>query len=75
MIPIEPENILWKGQAAQARLELAKTLFAIKRGSEPWRGAGRMHARAQVRARDPAGSCAIFKRLPRASRSDSRCSG
>lgn len=34
LIPLEPENTLWKGLAAQARLELANALLLLGRTSE-----------------------------------------
>lgn len=34
LIPVEPENIQWKGLAAQARLELARTLLSLGRTTE-----------------------------------------
>ncbi|GAA4710720.1 toll/interleukin-1 receptor domain-containing protein [Sphingomonas lutea] len=57
LIPIEPANMLWKGQAAAARLELARTLFAARRTAEAAREmeAGCVLA-SQVREKDPTGS-------------------
>lgn len=54
LIPIEPENVLWKGLAAQARLQLAQTLLALGRTAEAatesrlgCRVAGQVHDRDQ----------------------------
>lgn len=54
LIPIEPENILWKGLAAQAQLQLAQTLLALGRATEAaaesrlgCRAAARVHERDQ----------------------------
>ena len=57
LIPIEPDNLLWKGLAAQARLQLAGNLVALKRpaDSSPEAAAGCRLA-GQVEARDSGGS-------------------
>lgn len=34
LLPIEPDNLFWKGLATQARLELAKTLLSLGRSAE-----------------------------------------
>ena len=54
LIPVEPDNILWKGLAAQARLQLAQTLLALGRtveaAAESQRGcrvASQVHERDQ----------------------------
>ncbi|HUG45048.1 MAG TPA: toll/interleukin-1 receptor domain-containing protein [Sphingomicrobium sp.] len=57
LIPIEPENIVWKAYAAQARLELARTFLALGRTAE---AAGEARAgcalAADVQARDAGAS-------------------
>lgn len=55
LIPIEPDNILWKGLAAQARLELARTSLSLRRGAEAITDAkAGCSLAAQVQARDRA---------------------
>lgn len=57
LIPIEPDNMLWKGLAAQARLELAKTQLSLGQTAEAVADAAAgCRLAAQVRARDPGGS-------------------
>jgi len=53
LMPIEPDNALWKGFAAQARLELAKTQIAIGRTTQAVADAdGGCRLAAQVERRD-----------------------
>lgn len=57
LIPIEPDNLLWKGLAAQARLELARTLLPLGRSAEATTDADAgCRLSAQVQARDPGAS-------------------
>ncbi|HVF38209.1 MAG TPA: toll/interleukin-1 receptor domain-containing protein [Sphingomicrobium sp.] len=57
LLPVEPDNNLWKGLAAQARLELARTLFSLdRRGEAATEARAACSLVAQVRARDPEGS-------------------
>ena len=57
LIPVEPDNILWKGLAAQAQLELAKTLREAGQNGEAAREAqAGCGLAAQVEARDPGAS-------------------
>jgi len=57
LITVEPDNMLWKGLAAQARLELSRTLLSLGRSAE---AIGETQAAcklsAQVLAHDPGGS-------------------
>ena len=54
LIPIEPDNVLWKGFAAQARLQLAADLIALNRHADasPEAAAG-CRLSAQIEDRDP----------------------
>lgn len=54
LIPIEPDNALWRGYAAGVRLELASTLIALRRTTraEQEMKAG-CELTADLRARDP----------------------
>ncbi len=54
LIPIEPDNILWKGLAAQARLELAGMLLSQGQSAEASsETATGCQLAAQIQARDP----------------------
>jgi tetratricopeptide (TPR) repeat protein len=56
LIPVEPDNAYWKGLAAQARLELARTLLSLGRGADANTEAqAGCKLASQVRARDSAG--------------------
>ena len=57
LIPIEPDNVMWKGLAGQARLELANTLLSLGRVADAATEA-RTGCRlaGQVRVRDPGGA-------------------
>ena len=57
LIPIEPDNVLWRGFAGQAQLELAKTLLSLGQDADAateTRAGCRLAA--QVRARDSGAS-------------------
>ena len=57
LIPIEPDNVLWKGFAGQAQLELAKTLLSLGQDAEAATEArAGCRLAAQVRARDSGAS-------------------
>ena len=54
LIPIEPDNVLWRGFAGQAQLELARTLLSLgRRADAATETRAGCRLAAQVRARDP----------------------
>ncbi len=52
LIPIEPDNVEWKGLAAQARLELARTLLSLGQTAAATEAQAGCSLAAQVDARD-----------------------
>jgi tetratricopeptide (TPR) repeat protein len=55
LIPVEPENALWRILAASARLELARTLLSLARAGEAAQQAeSACSVIVQLRSRDPA---------------------